>query len=117
VHELSYAQALVENLLPIIEKNGAKKVSKVVVEVGELLLINPEQLKFCYEALTKDTILEGSELEVVKVEPKLVCESCGKNYTGLMRFCECRDILNVERGDEFVLKKVVLEVEDAQNRN
>ncbi len=115
MHEFSFAQALVENIVRIAEEKRAKKVSKVVVEVGDLLLINPEQLKFCYEVLVKDTILEGSELEIRRVEAKLVCERCGRSYRELTSVCDCGGILKVERGEEFLLKRVIMEVEDAQN--
>ncbi len=115
MHEFSYAQALVENALRIAESKGAKRVNKVVVEVGSLLLINPEQLRFCYEVVTKNTILEGSELEIENTEALLVCENCGKEYRELSSVCECGGFLKVERGDEFVLKRIVMEVEDAQN--
>ena len=117
MHELSFAQALVENVMKIAEEKKAKKVSRVVVEVGDLLLINPEQLKFCYDALIKNTILEGSELEIVRVEASLVCGSCGRKYSELVSLCECGGVLKIERGEEFVLKSVVMEVEDAQNRS
>ncbi|ADC65946.1 hydrogenase nickel insertion protein HypA [Ferroglobus placidus DSM 10642] len=115
MHEFSYAQALVENALRIAESKKAKKVKKVVVEIGSLLLINPEQLRFCYEVITKNTILDGSELEIINSEALLICESCGRKYKELTSVCECGGFLKVESGDEFVLRRIVMEVEDAQN--
>ncbi|MCQ8905179.1 MAG: hydrogenase maturation nickel metallochaperone HypA [Methanothermobacter sp.] len=81
MHELSMADAIVRTVIDAAEKNDAVEVLEVTVEIGQLTLLNPEQIKFMLEVLSEDTILEGARfnLEVVPVE--IECE-CG--YEGVV---------------------------------
>ena len=61
MHELSYAQALLDAVLKLAEENNAKRITSIHLKIGELLLINPEQLKFCFSVISKGTIAENAE--------------------------------------------------------
>ena len=39
-----------------------REIFEVRLEIGELSHIEEEQLRFCYESITKETPLEGSKL-------------------------------------------------------
>ena len=67
MHELSIASGLVEKLLQFTDENPEKKIVEVHLAVGELSHIEEEQLRFCYEAITAETPLAGSELEIEKI--------------------------------------------------
>jgi hydrogenase nickel incorporation protein HypA/HybF len=76
MHELSIASGLVEKLLDFSEKNPDKKIVEVRLAVGELSHIEEEQLRFCYEAITTETALEGSKLEIEKIHAMVKCLHC-----------------------------------------
>ena len=84
MHELSIASGLVEKLLDFAEKNPDKKIVEVVLAVGELSHIEAEQLRFCYEAITTDTQLEGSRLEIEKIDAMVRCTYC--SYRGRPKY-------------------------------
>lgn len=84
MHELSIASGLVEKLLDFAEKNPAKKVVEVNLAVGELSHIESEQLRFCYEAITTETPLAGSRLEIEKIEALVKCPHC--SYRGRPKY-------------------------------
>ncbi len=107
---MSFAQSLIDNVVRIAEEKGAKKVSKVVVEIGKLLMLNPEQLKFCYEVVSKGTIAENSELELIEVKPIIKCSICGKEYDTPFAICDCGGVLTVEGGKDAVIKKIEMEI-------
>jgi len=111
VHELSYAQALLDAVLKLAEENNAKKVTAIHLKIGELLLINPEQLKFCFSAISKGTIAEDAELVIEFIKPKIVCTQCGKEFGEVIGICDCGGIVSIEGGKDFILKKVEMEVE------
>ena len=46
MHELSMAQAIVDTVLDAAQKNEAQDVLEVTIEIGQITMLNPEQLKF-----------------------------------------------------------------------
>ncbi len=84
MHELSIASGLVEKLLEFSEKNPDKKIVEVRLAVGELSHIEHEQIRFCYEAITAETLLEGSSLEIEKIDAMVKCPHC--SYRGRPKY-------------------------------
>lgn len=83
MHEVSVVSSLVDAVLRELEKYRVIKVNSVTVIIGDLTNLGEEQMRFAYEIVTRDTILEGSEF-IVEHEPiELSCDSCG--YTGPAR--------------------------------
>jgi hydrogenase nickel incorporation protein HypA/HybF len=77
MHELSIATDLINTAIETAKQNKANKVHSITVEIGELAMINPEQLIFMYEVLTEENMLKGSKLEIVKVPAVMECKNCG----------------------------------------
>jgi hydrogenase nickel incorporation protein HypA/HybF len=87
MHELSIASAIVEHVIEFAESSAPpKKILGVRVLVGELTCIEPEQLKFCYCAITKETLLEDSILEIERAEAEVFCRHC--SYRGRPKLWE-----------------------------
>ena len=84
MHELSIASGLVEKLLDFAEKNPDKRIVEVRLAVGELSHIEHEQMRFCYEAITTETQLEGSILEIEKIDAMVKCPHC--SYRGRPKY-------------------------------
>lgn len=107
---MGFAQSLFEHVMKIAEENKAKRVSKISLEMGKLLLINPEQFEFCFQVLKDDSVLKDAELDIEFVKPLVKCVSCGKEYTDVRNFCDCGGIVSVEGGKDIIIKKVEMEV-------
>jgi hydrogenase nickel incorporation protein HypA/HybF len=84
MHELSIASSIVDHVLEFAETPPAKKVLKVIVRIGELSCVEPEQLIFSYQAITKETPLEESTLETEQTPARVACGSCG--YEGSPKY-------------------------------
>lgn len=80
MHELSIAASIVENVLGFAETHPVGRIVRVRLAVGELTCIHFEQLKFCYESVTRDTALQDSELEIETIPARVNCSRC--NYDG-----------------------------------
>jgi hydrogenase nickel incorporation protein HypA/HybF len=89
MHEFSIAVSLVEKLTEFAHENPDKKLHEVRLAIGEISHIEHEQLKFCYESITKETPLEGSVLRIEKIEAMVQCPHC--SYSGRPKYWD--DIL------------------------
>ncbi len=110
MHEMSYAYSLLQNVIRIAEERKAKKVKEIEIEVGELLLINIDQLIFCFKAISKDTLAENAEIHAVFSGPDMRCEKCGRRFDQIISICECGGKVCIKGGKSFIIKKISLEV-------
>jgi hydrogenase nickel incorporation protein HypA/HybF len=86
MHEFSIMSQIVKAIIEEARKNKMITISKVSLQVGELTFLGKEQLKFCYDVLSKDNILSGSELIIEEVEPEVKCQACG--FKGALEYIE-----------------------------
>ncbi len=56
-------------------------VERVNLKVGKLAAVVPDSLRFCFEIITKDTQLEGAELNIEVVPVQAKCKDCGAEWT------------------------------------
>ncbi|MHA1230352.1 MAG: hydrogenase maturation nickel metallochaperone HypA [Candidatus Helarchaeota archaeon] len=80
MHEFSTAQAIVRTITRVAIQNGAKKITAVYLEIGDLTFLVPHQLKFSFDIASQGTIAEGAELVISHVKAKVRCNECG--YSG-----------------------------------
>jgi hydrogenase nickel incorporation protein HypA/HybF len=86
VHEISIAGAIIDSVLDCAKKNDAKKVEEIFIEVGELTALNPDQLKFIFETITRGTVAEWARYDIKVVKPQISCRKC--SYSGTIEFFE-----------------------------
>jgi len=86
VHEGSITTQIVESVLSEANHRRAKKVVEVNLVIGSLTFLNPDQVKFWYKILTKDTVLEGSKLVIEENKGTVRCPMCG--YEGSFKFVD-----------------------------
>jgi hydrogenase nickel incorporation protein HypA/HybF len=86
MHEFSVAQSIVETVLNVAEEHGAVQVLEVNLVVGEVALINAEQLTWCIAMLTKDTRAAGMNVSVARSPARIRCLDCA--YEGPVRYEE-----------------------------
>lgn len=86
VHELSIAQNLVTIASEAIQAecpgldSATLQVTEVHLRLGRLAGVVKESLEFCYDVVTQDTMLEGSQL-VIEVVPVVVyCPTCQTEF-------------------------------------
>jgi len=71
MHDLHVANKIVKLVLAYGSKNNLKKITKITVELGTVVEhgeeINPDNLKFNINLLTKNTIAENAVIEIGKI--------------------------------------------------
>ena len=80
MHELSVATGIFETVLEVASRHSAKRVLEVQLDIGELTLLNPDQLALAFEVLSKGTIAEGSKITINVIKAKARCNSCGEEW-------------------------------------
>jgi hydrogenase nickel incorporation protein HypA/HybF len=81
MHEMGVAMQIVEIATASIPEDlvGAR-VAKVNLKVGKLSAIVPDSLQFCFEAVSRDTALEGARLHIMEIPVRAVCNACQNEW-------------------------------------
>ena len=119
MHEFSISSVIVKTVLDSTEKNNGKRVLSIQLEIGELTLINVEQVTFWIHELFKGSLAEGAKVKVKTVKARIKCSKCG--YEGGIKSgqedplkqstfppcpkCSSFQIL-IEKGRECILRKI-----------
>jgi len=113
MHEMSLAQALIDQVTELAEKDGCRRVLSVDVSIGALSGVMPDSLEFCFPVVARGTALEGTILNITEVPLKAVCSACGLTTYPEPFEVECSHCgslsLTITEGRDF--KLVSLEVE------
>lgn len=116
MHELSIAQALVEQLEGIAAENNALRVLSVKLDVGLLSGVDHEALHMAFPFASEGTVAEGAGLDITDIDPKAMCGECGKESIPEFPFMVCGHCgsqdLTVLAGRELVIKSAELDTDD-----
>lgn len=110
MHELSIVQGVVE----ICESAAAgKRILSVVMEIGALSNVMPDAIEFCFEACTKETLLDGARLVIDCIPGRGRCRDCAaefevKSYYGTCPACGGYE-LDILSGEELRVKELEVE--------
>lgn len=74
MHEMSIAQGIIDLCL---EHAGGRRIRSLDVEIGELSSVVPEAIEFCFEACSRETLLEGARLKIIRIPGSGQCQECG----------------------------------------
>ncbi|MBW1802184.1 MAG: hydrogenase maturation nickel metallochaperone HypA [Deltaproteobacteria bacterium] len=77
---MSIAQGLIDIIREEMVKNNAKKLRSVRLHIGELSAVVPEALSFCFEVITNETELEGTQLIMDMIPLRGFCPSCQEAF-------------------------------------
>ncbi|QTA79124.1 Hydrogenase maturation factor [Desulfonema limicola] len=82
MHEMGIAMQLVEIASAAIPGDMENiQVEKVNLKLGKLSSVVPDSLRFCFEIITKETLLAGAELCIQEIEVTARCNDCNAEWT------------------------------------
>jgi len=110
MHELSLCEGVLQILEEHAVSRGFKQVKGVWLEIGALSGVDPEAMRFGFDAVMKGTLAEGAVLEIIDLPGTAWCMSCGKSVPVKARYDACPDCggyqLQVTGGDEMRIKEL-----------
>lgn len=77
MHEMSLAEGVLQLVVDTACREAASRVKTIVLEIGRLSSVEPEAMRFCFEAVARGSLAEGAGLEIVDVPGVGWCLSCG----------------------------------------
>ena len=104
MHELSIAMEIID----IVEMEAAKRsigrIEEIGLKIGALTAVDPEALRFAFEASTVDTPLAGVKIGIEHIPVRGSCRSCGKSvdireFVFICSHCGSSD-LDIDQGEE-----------------
>lgn len=113
MHEMSLAEGVLQLVEDTARRESASRVKLVVLEIGRLSSVEPEAIKFCFEAVTHGSIAQGAALEIIAVPGAGWCMQCAETVpmTELYGACPKCDSHQVQPtgGTEMRVKEIEIE--------
>lgn len=111
MHEYGIAYDIVETARHAAREHNATSVTRVCVDVGEISMINPEQVEFLFKAITEDDpLFPGTELVCRLLAPVTSC-TCGYSGSEIYVCPDCGALPTIEQGKEIVVTNIEIEAE------
>ena len=76
MHEMSLAEGILQIVEDAAKAEGSNRVKAVWLEIGQLSSVETEALRFCFDAVTRDTVAEGARLEIIDLPGQAWCMQC-----------------------------------------
>ncbi|MGA9664907.1 MAG: hydrogenase maturation nickel metallochaperone HypA [Gallionella sp.] len=113
MHEMSIAESVLQIIQDAARAEGYAKVKAVWLEIGQLAAVEKESLRFCFDAVTRDSIAEDARLEIIDTAGRGWCMQCACNVAVTARYEPCPSCgssqVEVTGGEEMRVKELEVE--------
>lgn len=110
MHEMSLATAVIDLVHEQAAKARARRVTRLVLEIGALSHVDAHALRFAVDAAALGGLAEGATLEILEPAGTAYCLDCEGSVAISMRGAMCPRCggakLLVQGGDEMRLKEM-----------
>jgi hydrogenase nickel incorporation protein HypA/HybF len=113
MHEMSIAESVLQIVEDTARSGGYTRVKAVWLEIGQLANVEKESLRFCFDAVTRDSVAQDARLEIIETAGQGWCMQCACNVpiTALHEPCPtCGSYqIQVTGGEEMRVKELEIE--------
>lgn len=81
MHELSLAESVIQIIEEAAVAQGFDRVRVVWLEIGSLAGVEQDALRFCFDAVARDTLAQDARLEIVELPGSGTCADCGATHS------------------------------------
>ncbi|MEM7727443.1 MAG: hydrogenase maturation nickel metallochaperone HypA [Cyanobacteria bacterium P01_A01_bin.45] len=109
MHELGITQNIVAIVTECAE---GRKVQRVLLEIGKLSAIMPDAVRFCFDVISQNTVLEAAKLEIIETNGIAKCLRCENEFSVDKPFGKCScgsNEINLIAGEELKIKEIEIE--------
>jgi hydrogenase nickel incorporation protein HypA/HybF len=113
MHEMSLCEGILQILEDHAKRRHFQRVKTVWLEIGALSGVEPEAMRFSFDAVTHGTLAAGATLEIIDIPGQAWCMRCANKVTVQQRYDACPDCgsyqLQVTGGEEMRIKELEVE--------
>jgi hydrogenase nickel incorporation protein HypA/HybF len=113
MHELSLAESVLKIAEETAHAQGYARVKAVWLEIGALSQVEPEAMRFCFDAVARDSLVAGARLEIVATPGTAWCMGCSASVPLQTLYDDCPRCggrqLQVTGGRELRVKELEVE--------
>lgn len=80
MHEVGIMESTLDVVLRQAGEHRASRVHRIVLRIGALAGVEPEALRFAFDAVTLDTLAAGAELTIESVPARAWCATCACDF-------------------------------------
>lgn len=110
MHEMSLAEGVLQLIEDAARTQQFSRVTAVWLEIGQLAGVEVEAMKFCFDAVTRDSIAAGARLEIIATPGSGWCMQCSASVPLAEVFGACpqcgRHQVQVTGGTEMRVKEL-----------
>jgi len=106
VHELALTESVVQM---VRERLGDQRVVRVRLEIGRMMAVVPDAMRFCFDVCSRGTSLDGARLEIAEIAARARCRTCGveRELQDALPLCACGSAdVEIAAGNELRIKEV-----------
>ncbi len=111
MHEYSIAYDIYATARKAALEHKAIQVKLICIDIGEMAMVNPDQLEFLFRAIAEDDpLFKGVTLETHTITPEVAC-ACGYEGTTLYVCPVCGALPEIVKGKEILVSNIQVEVD------
>jgi hydrogenase nickel incorporation protein HypA/HybF len=76
MHEMALAEGVLQIVEDAARREGLRRVRAVWLDIGQLSSVEPDAMRFCFDAAARDGVAEGARLEIVATAGAAWCNDC-----------------------------------------
>lgn len=89
MHEMSLAEGVLQLIEDAARREQFSRVTTVWLEIGQLAGVEVEAMKFCFDAVVRDSIAAGARLEIVATPGSGWCMQCAQSVPMSEAYAAC----------------------------
>jgi hydrogenase nickel incorporation protein HypA/HybF len=113
MHEMSLAEGVLQLIEDSAKTQDFSRVKTVWLEIGQLAGVEVEAMKFCFDAVVRDSIAQNAELVIIELPGQAWCMQCSETVQVHALYDECPKCgghqLQVTGGNEMRVKELDVE--------
>ncbi len=110
MHELSIAQAIVNQAVALLEKEGGKSIARVSLTIGVLSGIEEHALNQAFPIACEGTPVQGASLEIAVEKASVFCRDCNAEVVVTPPFMVCGTCMgsnvDIKAGRDMIIRQM-----------
>ncbi len=122
MHEFGIVDKVIRSVEEEVKKRKVSKIKEIHIELGQLMGIQPETMKFLLKEMSKGTVLENAKIKISLIRPEIQCASKHKSKLKLkveghfhdfpidgFKCQKCGKKVKLIAGNDCIPKKIIYE--------